>query len=305
MYNTMRTQKLKDRKKVSAAAAHNFRLRHQGNVDASRSQHNQVLLNSLGADLTRVDGVQEALSAHYTAIGAKENKNSVLAQRVRYLGVSRVFRGMKRPQVDEWAQKQLEFMKTEFGENVKVAVLHLDEKTPHLHFLLSTEKKTLKAYKNQHVSFSRETVSLNANRWNPDFLKGLHDRHAEHNAHYGLKRGKVGSEAVHKPVKDYYRELQRLQARMEGRVNQLEMVPQLVGIIEVLVETIEGLDPPDRSFDTGGQIGGPVEQHPKSKSRAWGRCPQTPTFWKREGADAARATTENGPSGSILVFFRF
>ena len=48
---------------------------------------------------------------------------------------------MKRPQVDEWAQKQLEFMKTEFGENVKVAVLHLDEKTPHLHFLLSTEKR--------------------------------------------------------------------------------------------------------------------------------------------------------------------
>ena len=37
-------------------------------------------------------------------------------------------------------------------------------------------------------------------------------------------------------------------AHGESRVNQLEMVPRLVGIIGVLVETIEGLDPPDRSL---------------------------------------------------------
>ena len=72
---------------MSAAAAHNFRLRHQGNVDASRSQHNQVLLNSLGADLTRVDGVQEALSALHGDRGQGEQKQRV-GPRVRYLGVS-------------------------------------------------------------------------------------------------------------------------------------------------------------------------------------------------------------------------
>ena len=167
---------------------------------------------------------------------------------------------------------------------MKVAVLHLDEKTPHLHFLLSTEKKTLKAYKNQHGSFSRETVSLNANRWNPDFLKGLHDRHAEHNAHYGLKRGKVGSEAVHKPVKDYYRELQRLQARMEGRVNQLEMVPQLVGIIEVLVETIEGLDPPDRSLTRVARLAAQLASNTQNQNQEHGgAAPKPPRFGKEGG----------------------
>lgn len=155
---------------------------------------------------------------------------------------------MKPAQVDEWAKSQLEFMKTEFGDNVKVAILHLDEKTPHLHFLLSTAKRSVKSYKNQHGQFSKETVSLNANRWDPDFLKGLHDRHAQHNQHYGLKRGEPGSKAVHKPVKEHYRDLRRLQARMEGRVSQLEMVPELVGVIEILAETIEGLDPPNRSL---------------------------------------------------------
>jgi len=277
MYNTMRTQKLKDRKKISSAAAHNFRLRHQGNVDAERSPDNQLLWNSLNADLTRVDGLQEALSEHYSAIGAKENKNSVLAQEFVISASPEFFEGMKPKQVDEWAKKQLEFMKTEFGDNLKVAVLHLDEKTPHLHFMLSTEKMSVKSYKNQHGKFSKETVSLNANRWDPDFLKGLHDRHAAHNQHYGLKRGKVGSEAVHKPVKDYYRELQQLQARMEGRVSQLEMVPQLIGIIEVLVETIEGLDPPNRNLARVARLAAQIANNTQDqKQEHGGAAPKPP-----------------------------
>lgn len=282
MYNTIRTQKLKDRKKVSAAAAHNFRLRHQGNVDANRTPNNKVMVNSLNADLTRIDGLQEALSAHYKAIGAKENKNSVLAQEFVISASPEFFNGMKIEKVMEWAENQVKFMQDEFKDNLKVAVLHLDEKTPHLHFLLSTEKKTVKAYKNQHGNFSKETVSLNANRWDPLFLKGLHDRHAKFNGHYGLKRGKEGSKAKHKPVKDYYRELQKLQARMENRVNQLEMVPQLIGIIDVLVETIEGLDPPDKKLTKMARLASQLASNAQNENRAekdnGGVAPKPPTF---------------------------
>ena len=99
----------------------------------------------------------------------------------------------------------------------------------------------------------------------------------------GLKRGKVGSEAVHKPVKDYYRELQRLQARMEGRVNQLEMVPQLVGIIEVLVETIEGLDPPDRSLTRVARLAAQLASNTQNQNQEHGALPQTPRFGKGGG----------------------
>ena len=61
-----------------------------------------------------------------------------------------------------------------------------------------------------------------------EFLKGLHDRHAQHNAHYGLKRGKEGSEAIHRPVKDYYRDLQALAARMERQGKSTRDGPGLI-----------------------------------------------------------------------------
>lgn len=248
MYCTLRTQKLKDRKKITEAASHNFRLRHQGNIDATRSQLNSVLVNNLGADLTRAEGLQEAISAHYKAIGAKENKDSVLAQEFVISASPEFFTGKSRAEVDEWASHQVEFMRKEFGGNLQVAVLHMDERTPHLHFLLSCDEKSLKRYKNRHGECFKEKVGLNANRWGPDFLVGLHDRHARHNEVFGLKRGQPGSKAKHKPVKEYYRDLAKLERRLSQKAEQVEMVPELIEVIDVLAESIEGLDPPNRQL---------------------------------------------------------
>lgn len=275
MYNIMRTGKLKDRKKISSAAAHNFRLRHQGNVDASKSKNNQLLWNSLNADLSRIEGLQEAISAHYKAIGAKENKNSVLAQEFIISASPQFFKKMPAEDVNKWAKSQLEFMRKEFGDNLKVAILHLDESTPHIHFMLTSEEKSLKAYKNRHGECFKETVGLNANRWGPEFLKGLHDRHATHNKHYGLKRGEADSKGEHKTVKQHYAELRGLQARMEGRVNQLEMIPELTGIIDVLVETIEGLDPPNKSLTRVARLAASLARKSQDKVNG-GDSPKPP-----------------------------
>ncbi len=97
-------------------------------------------------------------------------------------------------------------MKQEFGENVRLAVLHLDEKTPHLHFLVSTEHKTVKRYKNQKGEFFKETYSLNAKRFNPQFLRELHTKHSEANKKFGLKRGIKGSLRKHTDLKKFYSE---------------------------------------------------------------------------------------------------
>ena len=47
--------------------------------------------------------------------------------------------------------------------------------------MISTELKSLKRYKNQKGEFHKETWSLNAKRYDPEFLVGLQDRFAEHN----------------------------------------------------------------------------------------------------------------------------
>ncbi len=227
-YNIMRTGKIKDRAAITSAASHNFRIRQQGNIDATRTPLNRVLWNPMEVNLKRADALQKAITGRYEALGAKERKNSVLAQEFVVSASPEFFEGLTPDQVGLWADHQLKFMKNEFGDNLQIAVLHLDEKTPHLHFLLSCEEKSLKRYKNQKGEFFREEYSLNAKRWGPDFLRDLHTRHAEHNQKLGLKRGKPNSGAVHKPVKDYYAELDKREKELTEGLEKYKARGELV-----------------------------------------------------------------------------
>ena len=44
-YAILRTSKLKDKSKTSSAAEHNFRIRQQANIDASKTPENKILYN--------------------------------------------------------------------------------------------------------------------------------------------------------------------------------------------------------------------------------------------------------------------
>ena len=276
-YNIMRTAKIKDRQAITSAASHNFRIRQQGNIDASRTPLNRVLWNPMKVDLRKADALQKAITGRYEALGAKERKNSVLAQEFIISASPEFFDGLSDEKVAIWAEHQLKFMKNEFGDNLQVAVLHLDEKTPHLHFLLSCEEKSLKVYKNRHGT-SERNLQPKCEALGPGFSRDLHTRHAEHNEKLGLKRGNPSSGGVHKPLKEYYKELEQLRLQMEGRVNQLEMVPEMVGIIEVLADAIEQLDPPNQHLAKGCPLCF-EDCHEGKKSRAWGPAPKPPKGW--------------------------
>ena len=88
-----------------------------------------------------------------------ERKSGKTRHRVHNFSQSRVFDGLSDEKVAIWAEHQLKFMKNEFGDNLQVAVLHLDEKTPHLHFLLSCEEKSLKVYKNRHGTSEKKPTA--------------------------------------------------------------------------------------------------------------------------------------------------
>lgn len=227
-YNIMRTGKIKDRAAITSAAAHNFRIRQQGNIDASRTPLNRVLWNPMQVNLKHADALQKAITGRYEALGVKERKNSVLAQEFIISASPEFFDGLSEEKVQLWAEHQLKFMKNEFGDNLQVAVLHLDEKTPHLHFLLSCEEKSLKRYKNQKGEFFKEGYGLNAKRWGPDFLRDLHTRHAKHNEMLGLKRGEANKNKAHKPLKQYYKELNQQQADLVKGLEKQEAQSKLI-----------------------------------------------------------------------------
>lgn len=202
--NILRTAKVKTRKQLTDSAEHNLRLREQANIDSKRSHLNQVLLNTLDIDLTKSTSLNEKLTAFYSGLGVKEKKDNVLMMEFIVSASPDFFEKKSKKEVESWAKHQVDFMKNEFKDQVKFAVLHLDEKTPHLHFMVSTEHKTVKKYKNQKGEFHKETVSLNARRYNREFLRVLHDRHAIWNEKFKLKRGVKGSMRKHRTLKEFY-----------------------------------------------------------------------------------------------------
>lgn len=202
--NILRTAKVKTRAQITASAEHNFRLRYQHNIDKTRSHLNMVLVNDLGADLTKAQDLQEKLTEYYKKIGVKERKDSVLMMEFVVSASPDFFKGKKLGEVKEWADKQTNFFRKKFGDQLQMGVLHLDEKTPHIHFMISTELKSIKQYKNRYGVKEVENWSLNARRYDRQFLVDLHTEHAKHNIELGLKRGVRGSMREHKSLKEFY-----------------------------------------------------------------------------------------------------
>ena len=171
-YAIIRTKKLKDKAKVTAAANHN--LRHGNfnhNVDLTRSRKNVVLLDKLLAK----NGVEfrQKLEKRYDDLGVKVRTNNVLAMEFLLTASPKFFEQMTEPDVRQWLEAQKEFAKTEFGENLLFMVAHLDERTPHLHCVLSTDQTTTKKYKNRYGECEKTTTTLNARRFGRSYLKGL------------------------------------------------------------------------------------------------------------------------------------
>lgn len=202
--NILRTEKVKSRQKITQAAEHNFRIRTQSNIDGSRSDLNVIYINSLNADTKIASSLQEKLTEYYQSLGIKEKKDNVLMMEFVVSASPEFFENKSKEEVEKWATHQVDFFKTEYGEQIKIAVLHLDEKTPHLHFMVGTELESVKKYKNQKGEFFKKTWSLNAFRYGPEYLVGLHDRHAIWNKKFGLKRGVKGSMRKHKTLKEFY-----------------------------------------------------------------------------------------------------
>ena len=45
---------------------------------------------------------------------------------------------------------QVDFARKEFGKNLKLAVLHQDETTPHIHLVISTDITKVQKFKNRY-----------------------------------------------------------------------------------------------------------------------------------------------------------
>lgn len=108
------------------------------------------------------------------------------------------FEGMNKDQVKKWSETCLEFVKKEIGiseDKMLHAVVHMDEKTPHLHVV------AVPLVKKFDGRAKRDVWQLNRKHFihGKDHLSELQDKYYEHMLKHGydLERGIKGSDSRH------------------------------------------------------------------------------------------------------------
>jgi hypothetical protein len=217
MYTIAQFEKVKTAQKFGSMSNHNFRINlsvaDKKRIDTTRSYLNQVLFNPLNISTTRASDTNQKIMGYFKTNNVEIKSDSVLAVDL-ILTTSPEFWGVwqkngkitpeGQKKLDEWVKVQMDFVKKKFGVSaVKLAILHLDEKTPHIHITVTPEEtKTLK-YKNQYGSQEKVTTSLNAKRWGPAFWNKFLTDYASANKQFGLKRPIEGSSSKKIPIKEF------------------------------------------------------------------------------------------------------
>ncbi len=179
---------------VGASGHHNDRTRQTPNADPEKEEHNRVLL---GEERNVRELVREVIDEH----GGKPRSDSVECVEMVLTASPEHFMEDEEEElqkkVDRFTERAMEFLRDERNCGVCVkAVLHMDERTPHVH-----------AHK---VPIDPEG-KLNAKHYlgGREKMRALQDRYAAAMEPLGLERGREGSRATHQTVKQFYAAIEK------------------------------------------------------------------------------------------------
>lgn len=201
----LRTKKIRT-ESLKGAQEHNLRQRFSPNIDKARTHLNEILIDVF--DIATNKNLESAIDNYYEEKKVSKKNASVPMMEFMLTASPQFFEKASKADIERWKLHQMEFIQQKWGDAVKFVVLHLDEKSPHIHVMISTEQTTVKKYKNQHGEFFKESCSLNVKRFNREYLRELQTEYAQHNKIFGLRRGLRGSNVKHQSLKSFYRKVQ-------------------------------------------------------------------------------------------------
>ncbi len=180
------------------------------NADKTRIHLNRELIQFPHGVRNRTDAVQYRID--HAGLHRKVGKNQTKAIRIILTGShEQMMKIAQSGKLDQWTDANLKWLKDTFGEdNVVSCMLHMDEKTPHLHAtvvpIVTGERKRKsregeKKYRTQTgPRLSADDVMGRAR------LSTYQNTYAEAMREFGLQRGVVGSTAKHQSNGEYYRQ---------------------------------------------------------------------------------------------------
>ena len=205
-----------------------------GNANADRTHLNCELVRFPKGVSNRTEAIQHRIDT--AGLRRKVGKNQTKAIRIILSGThEQMMKIANDGKLDSWIDANLKWLKETFGEeNLVSCVLHMDEKTPHLHATIVPIVTGERLRRKREGEKKYETKS--GPRLSADDVMRRTRLHEYQNSYaaamkpFGLQRGIVGSTAKHQANSEYYRQqviqyeedIAKLQADVEQHKSGIE-----------------------------------------------------------------------------------
>lgn len=195
-------------------SAHIERTIKPSNVNHELTNLNKTLIEYPVGVKNRTQAIQHRIEN--AGITRKIRDNQVRALQVMLSGTHEdMLRIQTSGNIDQWCNDNISWLQDTFGkDNVVSAVLHLDEKTPHIHAtvtpIVTGERRKATTENNngkkKYRKKPKDTARLCADDvMTRDNLKRFQDTYAERMQKYELSRGIKGSDAKHIDTTQFYK----------------------------------------------------------------------------------------------------
>lgn len=135
-YTVLRIAKLKSWGAIGGAFEHNTRTRETPNADPERLSNNRFVVGALGLDLAHA--VRERIGDQTIRKNAVLAVEGILSASPEYFrpGKAQEYGSYDPERLEDWVEASKTWLTQKYGDRVVSAVLHLDEATPHIQFVL-------------------------------------------------------------------------------------------------------------------------------------------------------------------------
>ena len=214
----------------SRMSAHIERTVHPKNADRTRTHLNRELVQFPEGVRNRTQAIAHRIET--AGIRRKVSANQVKAIRILLTGSNKDMKQMEAEgRIEDWCNDSLKWIRETYGEqNLVSAVLHMDEKTPHIHATVipivtgerrkagQEEQNGKKKYRKKNPQDVRPCADDVMARHR---LKHYQDTYAQAMNKYGLQRGVDGSLAKHISTMQYYKQLVEQQDSLQENIENL------------------------------------------------------------------------------------
>lgn len=239
-YAIFRSEPIMTTQDLSQIGSHNKREKkaYQSNpdIDITKSKDNIELVSLAEKYLKGFDNITKEYKKEHEERMKTERKSrkkkyhemlnssrNCVADELMFTATHEFFDGMTREQIKDWADTCMEFVYNDLGytkDQILHSVVHLDEKTPHVHCVVVPLVKKL----DNRTNTERFTISKKQYIRDKIHLSQLQDMYHKRLTErgYDLERGIKGSDNKHIKIKEYKRVTKKINQELNVKNDRLD-----------------------------------------------------------------------------------